>query len=86
MYGTVATVPYQYFSEIASSLPQGQVSQRQLGKETMSKASTIKEFWDFMRVRKKCWVGVMVFVLALLSMLVIFTQTSSVAPFIYTLF
>lgn len=52
----------------------------------MSKTSTLKEFWDFMRVRKKYWLAPIILLLALLSMLVIFTQTSSVAPFIYTLF
>jgi len=42
--------------------------------------------WAFMRVRKKWWLGPIVMMLALLVLLVVFTQGSAVAPFIYTLF
>ena len=52
----------------------------------MSKLSIIKEFWDFLRVRKRYWLLPIVLVMALLSLLIIFTQSSAVAPFIYTLF
>jgi hypothetical protein len=44
------------------------------------------ELWAFMRVRKKWWLGPIVLMLALLGLLVVFTQGSAVAPFIYTLF
>ena len=46
----------------------------------------MKEVWSFMRVRKKWWLGPMVFMLLLMGMLVVFTQGSALAPFIYTLF
>ncbi|MBN2369692.1 MAG: hypothetical protein JXO72_04325 [Vicinamibacteria bacterium] len=46
----------------------------------------ITELWAFMRVRKKWWLGPIVMMLALLGLLVVFTQSSAVAPFIYTLF
>jgi hypothetical protein len=44
------------------------------------------ELWAFMKVRKKWWLGPIVLMLALLGLLVVFTQGSAVAPFIYTLF
>ena len=44
------------------------------------------ELWLFMKVRKKWWLGPIVLMLALLGLLVVFTQGSAVAPFIYTLF
>ena len=44
------------------------------------------ELWDFMRVRKKWWLGPIVLVLALFGALIVFTQSSAVAPFVYTLF
>ncbi len=52
----------------------------------MSKLSIIKEFWQFLRVRKKYWLAPIFIILLLLSLLVVFAQTSAVAPFIYTLF
>jgi len=52
----------------------------------MSKLSLIKEFWDFLRVRKKWWLAPIIIVLLLLGTLIFFTQSSAVAPFIYTLF
>jgi hypothetical protein len=44
------------------------------------------ELWGFMRERKKFWLLPVVLVLVLLSGLIVFTQGSAVAPFIYTLF
>lgn len=51
-----------------------------------SKLSIIGELWSFMRVRKKWWLGPIVFMLLLLGILLVFTQGSALAPFIYTLF
>jgi len=48
--------------------------------------SLVGELWDFMRVRKKWWLGPIVLVLALFGALIVFTQSSAVAPFVYTLF
>ena len=44
------------------------------------------EFWTFLRVRKKWWLAPIVIVLALFGSLIIFTQGSALAPFIYTIF
>ena len=52
----------------------------------MSKMSTLREFWEFIKVRKKFFLVHVVFFLLLLSLLMIFAQSSAVAPFIYTLF
>ncbi len=53
---------------------------------TKSKLSIFKELWDFLRVRKKWWLGPIFIVLILLSLLIVLTQGSAVAPFIYTVF
>jgi hypothetical protein len=53
---------------------------------TQSKLSIISELWAFMRVRKKWWLGPILVMLLLLGLLVVFTQGSALAPFIYTLF
>ena len=52
----------------------------------MGKLSILKEFWDFLKVRKKWWLTPIILVLLLLGFLIIVTQSSAVAPFIYTLF
>jgi hypothetical protein len=53
---------------------------------TSNKFSIVGELWVFMKVRKKWWLGPIVFMLLLLGMLLVFTQGSALAPFIYTLF
>lgn len=52
----------------------------------MGKLGLLKEFWDFLRVRKKWWLAPIIVALLLLGALIFFTQSSAVAPFIYTLF
>ncbi len=51
-----------------------------------AKLSIFSELWAFMRVRKKWWLGPIIFVLLILGMLVVLTEGSALAPFIYTLF
>ena len=46
----------------------------------------LAELWKFMRVRKKFWLAPILVVLALFGGLIVLTQGSAVAPFIYTLF
>ena len=48
--------------------------------------SFIKELWAFMRSRKKYWLLPIVVMMVLLGALIVMTQGSAVAPFIYTLF
>lgn len=52
----------------------------------MSKLGILKEFWGFLKVRKKWWLAPIIIVLLLLGILIFFSQGSAVAPFIYTLF
>ena len=46
----------------------------------------VVELWAFMRERKKFWLLPIVLVLVLFGGLIVLTQGSAVAPFIYTLF
>ena len=46
----------------------------------------MRELWAFMRERKKFWLLPMILVLLVLGVLIVLTQGSDVAPFIYTLF
>jgi uncharacterized protein DUF5989 len=48
--------------------------------------SFIKEVWRYMRVRKKFWLLPLFLVMILLGGLIVLTQGSAIAPFIYTLF
>ncbi len=44
------------------------------------------EFWNFLKIRKKFWLLPIILVLALFGGLIILSQGSAVAPFIYTIF
>ena len=46
----------------------------------------LADFWGFMRDRKKFWLAPIIAVMLLLGALIVLTQGSAVAPFIYTLF
>ena len=46
----------------------------------------IKEFCEFLKVRKKYWLLPIIIVLALFGVLIVLSQGSTVAPFIYTIF
>ena len=48
--------------------------------------SFLRELWAFMRVRKKFWLLPILLMMAILGGLIVLTQGSAVAPFIYTLF
>lgn len=52
----------------------------------MSKFGTLKEFTGFLKDRKKWWLTPIVVTLALLGALIVASQGSALAPFIYTLF
>lgn len=46
----------------------------------------LKEFWKFLSVRKKFWLIPLLFTIVVLGGLIVLSQGSAVAPFIYTLF
>jgi len=48
--------------------------------------SILREFWSFLRVRKKWWLAPIVILLLTLSLILIVTEGSALAPFIYSLF
>ena len=48
--------------------------------------SVIGEFWLFLRVRKKFWLAPMMITMVLFGALLLATEGSAIAPFIYTLF
>ena len=52
----------------------------------MANQSIITEFWEFLKIRKRYWLLPIVIILFLFSMLIVLTEGSSVAPFIYALF
>lgn len=52
----------------------------------MSKLSIISELWQFLKIRKKWWLLPIVLFLVLLGGLIILTQGSALAPFIYAIF
>lgn len=52
----------------------------------MSKIVILKEMWDFLKIRKKWWLAPIIILLLLLGLLIVFTESSIIAPFVYTLF
>jgi hypothetical protein len=46
----------------------------------------LKDLWGFMKERKKFWLAPIIIVMMLLGGLIVLTQGSAIAPFIYTLF
>jgi len=48
--------------------------------------SFLIEFWNFLKIRKKYWLIPIIIVLVLFGGLIVLSQGSAVAPFIYTIF
>jgi len=46
----------------------------------------LKEFWEFIKVRKKYWLLPIILILVIFGGLIVLSQGSAVAPFIYTIF
>jgi hypothetical protein len=46
----------------------------------------LKEFWEFLKVRKKYWLFPILLVLLIFGALIVLSQGSAIAPFIYTIF
>jgi hypothetical protein len=55
-------------------------------RDAKSRLSIFGELWAFMKVRKKWWLGPIMIFLLLLGVLIVFTEGSALAPFIYALF
>ncbi len=52
----------------------------------MSKATVLVQFWELLRTNKKYWLLPIIMVLVLVGVLLVATQGSALAPFIYSLF
>ena len=57
-----------------------------MARSSSGKMSIFGELWSFMKVRKKWWLGPIVVTMLMLSVLIVLTEGSAVAPFIYALF
>ena len=57
-----------------------------MAKASGSRIGIFGELWSFMKVRKKWWLGPIVLTMLMLSALIVLTEGSAVAPFIYALF
>ena len=55
-------------------------------KKTQQKLAIFAELWEYLKVNKKWWLGPQIIILLLLGLLLVMTEGSVVAPFIYTLF
>ena len=72
-----------------SRAPPGEARRRWMARSTggfLDRFSIFRELWSFMKVRKKWWLGPIVVTMLLLSVLIVLTEGSAVAPFIYALF
>ncbi len=54
--------------------------------DLMENPSILAEFWEFVKTNKVYWILPIVIVLVLLSALIVFTESSTIAPFVYALF
>ena len=57
-----------------------------LDEKTVLSMEFLKEFWEFLKFRKKYWLLPIIIVLVLFGGLIILSQGSAIAPFIYTIF
>jgi hypothetical protein len=62
------------------------IRKRKEQNEGAKRMGFLTEFWAYMKVRKKFWLLPVFMVMILLGGLLVLTQGSAVAPFIYTLF
>ena len=46
----------------------------------------VRDVWDFLKIRKKYWLAPLIITIILMGALIVFTQGSVVAPFIYSIF
>ena len=46
----------------------------------------LKEFWEFLKERKKFWLLPIIIVLGIFGILIVLTQGTAIAPFIYSVF
>src|SRR5439155_15978285 len=86
--GSARTPPRQVARLVAASrtIPRSTPLLADVLRNVMSKQRVVSELWQFMRQEKKYWLVPIVVVFVLFGLLIVFSQSSAVAPFIYTLF
>lgn len=52
----------------------------------MGRIALIREFWEFLRYRKKYWLLPLIAILVALGLVIVFSEGSAAAPFIYSFF
>ena len=52
----------------------------------MNKLAILREFWSFLRTRKKWWLTPIVFFLLILGLFLVLAKGTALAPFVYSLF
>lgn len=52
----------------------------------MANGSVMAELWAFMKVRKKLWLLPLILIMLIMGALLVFAQSSALAPFIYSIF
>jgi hypothetical protein len=57
-----------------------------MAKRVAKNKSLLGELWDFLKVRKAWWLTPIIIVLVLIGVLIVFSHSSAVSPFIYALF
>ena len=48
--------------------------------------SFLRELWDYLRIRKKYWLIPVLIFLLIFGIIIVFSQGTAIAPFIYTIF
>jgi hypothetical protein len=59
---------------------------RLLMRRYRSMGDFLRELWSFLKIRKRFWLAPIILILLLLGALIVFSGSSAMAPFIYTLF
>ena len=55
-------------------------------KDSLKRFSIVGEVWQYVRTRKRWWMGSIILILVLLSVFIVLVEGSAIAPFIYALF
>src|SRR5262245_16526676 len=71
---------------LSGAIPRPQTLLANVLRKRMSKARVLSEFWQFLRQERKYWLAPIVVMFILFGLLIVFSQSSAIAPFIYTLF
>jgi hypothetical protein len=55
-------------------------------KDNIKRFAILGEVWQYVRTRKRWWMGSIILILVLLSIFIVLVEGSAIAPFIYALF